>query len=413
MTGIVRRLDDLGFDAGIGEVGSECPPVRTPLEAKIYDGLACEGGAPVRMNYKLSIENLSKSYGDFIALEPTSLNVEEGQFVTLLGPSGSGKTTLLMIVAGLIDPNNGEIWIDGRRATYTPPYARDIGMVFQNYALFPHLSVYENIAFPLRMRKIARAEIDREVKRILDIVQLPHVADRLPSALSGGQQQRIALARCIVFKPSLILMDEPLGALDKKLRDQLQLEIKHLHRQLGTTILYVTHDQEEALTMSDKICLMNHGRVEQFGTPEEIYFRPKTVFGANFLGESNIFDASIEHSSGDLVTLKSRVFGAQRVMAPSVDWLRGRECSALIRPECIRIGAGTEGANTVEGVIRETIFSGSVTTFYVEILGGEVVFGEALTSRSAPLPQPGASVTISWPIDTTVLLPPKAAGIAK
>lgn len=379
----------------------------------MYDRLACEVGAQARMNYKLSIDNLSKRYGDFIALEPTSLNVEEGQFVTLLGPSGSGKTTLLMMVAGLTEPDDGEIWIDGRRATHAPPYARDIGMVFQNYALFPHLSIHENIAFPLRMRKIARAEIDREVKRVLDIVQLPHVADRLPSALSGGQQQRIALARCIVFKPSLILMDEPLGALDKKLRDQLQLEIKHLHRKLGTTILYVTHDQQEALTMSDKICLMNHGRIEQFGTPDEIYFRPKTVFGADFLGESNIFDVSIEKSSGDYVTLKSKVFGEQRIMAPSVDWLHGRECSALIRPECIRIGAGTENANAVEGVIRETIFSGSVTTFYVEIPGGEVVFGEALTSRSAPLPPPGASVTISWPIDTTVLLPPKPAGAAK
>lgn len=353
---------------------------------------------------KLVVENVSKRYGGFTALMPTSLVVEEGQFVTLLGPSGSGKTTLLMMIAGLTEPDAGEIWIDDKRATYAPPYARDIGMVFQNYALFPHLSIYENIAFPLRMRRMADREIEREVKRILEIVQLPHVADRLPSALSGGQQQRIALARCIVFKPSLILMDEPLGALDKKLRDQLQLEIKRLHRQLGTTIVYVTHDQQEALTMSDRICLMNHGVIEQHGTPTNIYFEPATVFVADFLGESNIFAARIEQG-GDYATLSSPIFGEQQIRAPQRRSLDGADLKVLVRPESIVLGPGGAGANTVTGTLRETIFSGNLTRFYVEMANGATIFGEMLTTKLTSLPDSGALVSISWPIEATVLLP--------
>ena len=214
-------------------------------------------------NIKLSIRGASKSYGAVTALAEASLELAEGELLTLLGPSGSGKTTLLMMVAGLVPPSSGEIWIDGKLATYTPPDKRDIGIVFQNYALFPHLTVFENIAFPLRMRRMRTADIAAAVARALDIVQLPQVAGRLPRELSGGQQQRIALARCMVYSPSIILMDEPLGALDRQLRDQMPLEIKSLHRRLGITVLYVTHDQDEAMAMSDRICLLNHGRIEQ------------------------------------------------------------------------------------------------------------------------------------------------------
>ena len=223
-----------------------------------------------------------------VALAGADLELREGEFLTLLGPSGSGKTTLLMIVAGLIQPDGGEVSIDGRLATYAPPFKRDVGMVFQNYALFPHLSVGENIAFPLRMRRVPEATIQQEVRRILEVVRLPDVGGRLPRALSGGQQQRIALARCMVYKPSIILMDEPLGALDKKLRDQMQLEIKQLHAELRITVLYVSHDQEEAMIMSDRICLMRDGHIEQIGTPDELYFQPRTRFAAEFLGESNV-----------------------------------------------------------------------------------------------------------------------------
>ncbi|SVD61536.1 uncharacterized protein METZ01_LOCUS414390, partial [marine metagenome] len=201
---------------------------------------------------KLKIRNIRKTYGEVVALERVHLDLQEGEFLTLLGPSGSGKTTMLMAIAGLNDPDEGEIWIDGKLATYLPPFRRDIGMVFQNYALFPHMSIFENIAFPLRMRKFNEAFIHKEVTRVLEMIQLPEVAGRMPSQLSGGQQQRIALARAFVYEPSIILMDEPLGALDKKLRDQMQLEIKHLHEKLKITLLYVTHDQEEAMVMSDR-----------------------------------------------------------------------------------------------------------------------------------------------------------------
>src|SRR5665213_2550370 len=248
---------------------------------------------PASRRVKLSVRDLSKTYGEVMALAGASLDLAEGEFLTLLGPSGSGKTTLLMIVAGLVPPTGGEVWIDGKLATYAPPDKRDIGVVFQNYALFPHLTIRENIAFPLQMRRMPAARIASEVDRVLDIVQLPHVAERLPRELSGGQQQRIALARCMVYGPSIILMDEPLGALDRKLRDQMQLEIKGLHSRLGITVLYVTHDQEEALAMSDRICLMNNGRIEQIGTPQDLYFRPRTIFVADFLGESNILDATV------------------------------------------------------------------------------------------------------------------------
>src|SRR4051794_7365585 len=242
---------------------------------------------------KLSIRGATKTSGAVTALAEATLDLAEGEFLTLLGPSGSGKTTLLMMVAGLVQPSGGEIWIDGRLATYAPPNKRDIGIVFQNYALFPHLTVYENIASPLRMRRQNEKTIAAEVRRVLDIVQLPQVADRLPRELSGGQQQRIALARCMIYRPSIILMDEPLGALDRQLRDRMQLEIKQLHKRLGITVLYVTHDQEEALAMSDRICLMRQGRVEQIGSPEELYFRPRTEFAADFLGESNIIPGII------------------------------------------------------------------------------------------------------------------------
>ena len=252
---------------------------------------------------KLRTRDLRKTYGPIVALAGANIDLEEGEFLTLLGPSGSGKTTMLMLIAGLAQPDSGEVWIDGRLATYAPPHKRDIGMVFQNYALFPHLTVAENIAFPLRMRGQSETDIRREVARVLDLVQLPEIGGRLPRALSGGQQQRIALARCIVYRPSIVLMDEPLGALDKKLRDQMKLEIKRLHTELGITVLYVTHDQEEAMIMSDRICLMNNSRIEQIGSPAELYFSPRSVFAADFIGESNLLDGQVATVDGSEVTL--------------------------------------------------------------------------------------------------------------
>ena len=274
----------------------------------------------------LRIHALCKRYGDFVALAPTSLDVAKGEFLTLLGPSGSGKTTLLSLIAGLAHPDEGRILIDGTDVTHSPAYARDIGVVFQNYALFPHMTIEENIAFPLKMRKVSDAEARRRTAEALEMVHLPHVAKRYPRELSGGQQQRIALARCIVYRPSIILMDEPLGALDKKLRDQMQLEIKRIHRELGTTIVYVTHDQEEAMTMSDRICLMNAGAIEQLGTPQDLYFRPRSC-------SSPISSASPICSAPPCAVSTARGLTSS---SPSRPRPRARSAMALVSPPVSR-----------------------------------------------------------------------------
>jgi putative spermidine/putrescine transport system ATP-binding protein len=310
------------------------------------------------------------------------------------------------MLAGLVQPSGGEIWIDGKLATYAPPNKRDIGIVFQNYALFPHLTVRENIAFPLRMRRVPEATIDTEVKRVLDIVQLPHVADRLPRALSGGQQQRIALARCMVYRPSIILMDEPLGALDRQLRDHMQLEIKELHSRLGITVLYVTHDQEEAMAMSDRICLMNNGRIEQIGTPEELYFKPRSVFVAEFLGESNILEATVEARGGAIVLtavegLEIRAAADAGRAAPV-----GAKVRFVVRPESIRLLAPGETAeNVASGTLKESVFVGGVSRHFVTLPGGTVLSAKQLTSIGAARPRPGDTVRVGWSAAQTLLLP--------
>jgi putative spermidine/putrescine transport system ATP-binding protein len=352
---------------------------------------------------KLSIRGASKTYGAVTALAEATLDLAEGEFLTLLGPSGSGKTTLLMMVAGLVPPTGGEIWIDGKLATYAPPNKRDIGIVFQNYALFPHLTVYENIAFPLRMRRQNEATIAAEVRRVLDIVQLPHVADRLPRALSGGQQQRIALARCMVYRPSIILMDEPLGALDRQLRDHMQLEIKELHGRLGITVLYVTHDQEEAMAMSDRICLMNNGRIEQIGTPRELYFRPRTMFVAQFLGESNILEGTVAERGE--TTLLAAGEGL-RVRAASADGAQpGDKVKFVVRPESLRLLAPGEPAeNVAEGTLKETVFVGGVSRYFVTLPGGILLSAKQLTGGTAS-PRPGDAVRVGWSAAQTLVLP--------
>ena len=356
---------------------------------------------------------MHKRYGGFTALHPSRLSVREGEFLTLLGPSGSGKTTLLMIVAGLTEPDGGSLWIDGRLATYAPPFERGIGMVFQNYALFPHLSVADNIAFPLRMRRRAEREVREEVARVLELVQLPQVAERMPRQLSGGQQQRIALARCIVYRPSIILMDEPLGALDKKLREQLQKEIKRLHRQLGTTILYVTHDQEETLTMSDRICLMRHGRIEQIGTPSDLYFRPESVFAADFLGESNLLPARLRGWEGGLAVLECPGLGGfVRARGPLPEGIgEGSAVKILVRPESLSLSSTARpGWNGVAATVEDVVFTGGVTRTTLRAAGGAVLTAARLTEEVALGLAPGRQVTLQWSPEQTLTLPdPEAA----
>jgi putative spermidine/putrescine transport system ATP-binding protein len=338
------------------------------------------------------LEGVSKHYGDVVALDATDLTVSKGEFVTLLGSSGSGKTTLLNVVAGMVTPTAGRVMIDGKDMTYVPSNKRNIGMVFQNYALMPHMTIFENIAFPLRIRRTPSAEIKRRVTEVLEIIQLPHVANRKPSELSGGQQQRISLARCIAYNPSIVLMDEPLGALDRRLREQMQLEIKKIQTELGITMLYVTHDQEEALSMSDRIALMEHGKIVQIGTPRDLYFEPRSVFAATFLGTSNILRGNVDAATGAMKLANGSVV---RVGGKPE---RSGQASALVRPENVKVGTAPADANfnAVKGVLKMTVMLGATTNHYVELEDGTQFVAEELTSRdTAPLPQ-GAPVTVSW-----------------
>jgi putative spermidine/putrescine transport system ATP-binding protein len=354
---------------------------------------------------KLAIAGLTKRYGSFTALAPTDLEVAEGEFLTLLGPSGSGKTTLLSLIAGLSVPDGGQLRINGQDATYAAPHERDIGMVFQNYALFPHMTIAENIAFPLKMRRVANAAAAKRALEALELVRLPHVASRFPKELSGGQQQRIALARCLVYKPSIVLMDEPLGALDKKLRDQMQLEIKRIHRDTGATIVYVTHDQEEAMTMSDRICLMNGGRIEQLGTPSDLYFRPTTLFVADFIGESNLIRGSVASANGSQVEV-ALGDGATRVTALAHSPLStGDKVRVMVRPQ--NIAAGANGANTLRGRVLESMITGSLTKLYVESAasaGEPLVLSYPTSAATRPHPV-GSEVAFSWQAGDAVAVP--------
>ena len=297
---------------------------------------------------ELRLEGIGKRFGEVQALNDVSLTVERGELLTILGPSGSGKTTLLKVVAGFETPDRGSVKVDGFEIASLPPAKRDIGMVFQNYALFPHLSVRGNVAFPLEMRRLGKADIDRRVNETLGLVELAGYDERLPRQLSGGQQQRVALARAIVFNPRLLLLDEPFGALDRKLRETLQLEVRRLQRRLGLTTIFITHDQEEALVLSDRIAVMNRGAIEQIATTTEIYERPANDFVADFVGESNIFHGTV--SATDTVTLDNgRVLKARTGAAP------GKRLGVLMRPERFT----SAGANGFEGDVLEAVYLGS------------------------------------------------------
>jgi putative spermidine/putrescine transport system ATP-binding protein len=357
---------------------------------------------------KLAVQEVGKRYAQVVALEGATFDLAEGEFLTLLGPSGSGKTTLLMIVAGLIGPTSGQVMIDGRPATNLPSYDRDIGMVFQSYALFPHLTVAENIAFPLEMRKCPKPEIEERVRRTLDLVQLGHLGDRLPARLSGGQQQRVALARAMVYRPSIILMDEPLGALDKKLREHMQGEIRRLHRELGITVLYVTHDQDEAMGLSDRVCLMNNARIEQIGTPSDLYFRPRTPFAANFIGESNLLPVTVRQTAGTWRSVSTEA-GAQLLGQPVESSPDTGAALLAIRPERLRLmGDGQKADNELTGIVRETVMLGALTRVSIEPVGGGNLVALLLTAGDCRLGG-GESVRVGWDADAGIVLPAQAA----
>jgi putative spermidine/putrescine transport system ATP-binding protein len=350
----------------------------------------------------LQIRNLRKTYGDVVAVDTVSLIVHEGEFLTLLGPSGSGKTTTLMMIAGFVQPTSGAIVLGGRSLTVLPPHKRHIGMVFQHYALFPHLTVAQNIAFPLEMRNLRKSEIEPRVQAALELVRLPDHGARYPRELSGGQQQRIALARAVVFEPSLLLMDEPLGALDKKLREHMQLEIKKIHHDLGVTVIYVTHDQEEALVMSDRIAVFNHGRIEQLGSPSDLYDRPATPFVADFLGESNFIPATVIAVEPD--GLRLRYDGADLVARGRAALADGDRVTVTVRPEKTLVLPAEATAseligreNWIRGTIADVVYLGESRKYLVQLPDGVILIArqQATSIDMAPLQQE-QEVVVGW-----------------
>lgn len=322
----------------------------------------------------VEFREVSKHYGNFEALKPTNLSIKAGEFLSILGPSGSGKSTMLMMLAGFETPTRGNLIIGDRDVTLVPPNKRDIGMVFQRYALFPHMTVAQNIAFPLKMRGFDRSRRNKMVERVIELVQLGRFRDRMPAELSGGQQQRVAVARALVFEPPVILMDEPLGALDKKLREDLQFEIKNLHREVGVTIVYVTHDQEEALTMSDRIAVMSEGRIRQIGSPKELYFHADSRFVANFLGKMNFITARYIERVGDICQFEianTLVFLPASALAGEI--LPGQTACLAIRPESIKASKAEVPNKSIKATVYSAIFVGSFVEYRARLSNGETV----------------------------------------
>jgi putative spermidine/putrescine transport system ATP-binding protein len=347
----------------------------------------------------IAIRGIEKHYGNFDVLRNLDLDVEAGEFLTLLGPSGSGKTTLLMILAGFVRANAGSIRFGSREIITVPPHRRDIGMVFQNYALFPHMNVFHNIAFPLKQRRVPAAEAATRVERALDLVQLGGFGDRRVDQLSGGQRQRVALARALVFEPRIVLMDEPLSALDKSLREHMQIELRNIHKRLGTTTVYVTHDQREAITMSDRIAVMNKGRVEQLDRPDILYARPRTPFVAGFIGESNtipveIRDGSVIHA-GKAIQVEAVPSG------PGPYFL-------MIRPERMRLAPENDpphNINLFDATVRDVVYQGDSFICYAMIAGQQVAFRDFCRSDIlARLPRQGDAIRLAVdPADAVIV----------
>lgn len=353
---------------------------------------------------KVSLKRLGKRFNEVVAVDRVTLEVYTGEFLTLLGPSGSGKTTTLMMIAGFEFPTEGEILVEGKDISDVPPSKRNIGMVFQNYALFPHMTVYENIAFPLKMRKFTKTEIVTRVETALEKVKLPGFERRYPKQLSGGQQQRIALARALVFDPPLLLMDEPLGALDKKLREYMQLEIKSLQRDLKITTIYVTHDQGEALTMSNRIAVFNEGRVEQVGTPEEIYDQPANKFVADFIGETNFLEGNITQVTDTGCQFRS-LGGSEFRLIVKRNLAIGEKVLVALRPEKIVIlKEKVQGFNHIEGLVEEVIYVGETRRYRVKLNERETLYVKQQADFLTNPAKGSERVMVGWPVQGAQIL---------
>jgi len=351
----------------------------------------------------VALSDVTKRFGTVEAVSHVSLHVEEGEFFSLLGPSGCGKTTMLRMLAGFISPTAGSISIDGINVTELPPEKRDVGIVFQNYAIFPHMNVYDNIGFGLRMRKVARPELDRRVRAALEQVGLRGYENRYQREMSGGEQQRVALARVLVTQPRILLLDEPLSALDKKLREEMKYWIRDLHAQLGITAIYVTHDQGEALTMSDRIAVMRNGAVEQVGTPREVYEQPQTHFVTDFIGESNILPARVLEVDHEYVRLTLAGFS---VMAQRRDVSAGQQVSLVVRPEHVVLGLDAErrDLNQLTGRVTKELYHGSLIRYELQV-GEHSLVAESQNTLEQQVFPLGAEISLGWyPSSCSLLL---------
>ncbi|MCO1622452.1 MAG: ABC transporter ATP-binding protein [Pseudomonas alloputida] len=357
----------------------------------------------------VSFRGVQKSYdGESLIVKDLNLDIRKGEFLTLLGPSGSGKTTSLMMLAGFETPTAGEIQLGGRSINNVPPHKRDIGMVFQNYALFPHMTVAENLAFPLTVRNLSKTDISERVKRVLNMVQLDAFAKRYPGQLSGGQQQRVALARALVFEPQLVLMDEPLGALDKQLREHMQMEIKHIHQRLGVTVVYVTHDQGEALTMSDRVAVFHQGEIQQIADPRTLYEEPCNTFVANFIGENNRISGTLLASDGNRCQVQ--LPRGERVEALAVNvGQAGEPVTLSIRPERVRLNGHSERCvNRFSGRVAEFIYLGDHVRVRLEVCGKGDFFVKQPIAELDPALAVGDVVPLGWEVEHARALDPIA-----
>ena len=352
---------------------------------------------------RVKLSSIVKRFGDFTALHELDLEIQEGEFLSLLGPSGCGKTTTLRLIAGFIQPTQGSILLGDEDVTRVAPQHREIGMVFQDYALFPHMTIAQNIGFGLQERRYPKAQIDERVKELLDLIHLSNVGDRYPAEVSGGQQQRIAVARAVAYPPRVLLMDEPLGALDLKLRETMQIELRRIQQELKITTVYVTHDQTEAMNMSDRIVVMNTGRIEQIGSAEGIYNDPQTRFVADFVGQINLLDGEITGSEGEFLTAQTL---GTKVRVPRVNGTEQGKVSIAVRPEHLQLldADATDGdLNVIHGTLSGRTFAGNLTRLFVDVGDEKQIVIEA-RSQDAPR-QLGANINVGWqPADSRVLV---------
>ena len=357
----------------------------------------------------LTLTGIQKRFGSTVAVEDFNLSATKGEFVSFLGPSGCGKTTTLRMIAGFETPTAGSIVLDGGDITYRPPNKRNVGMVFQSYALFPNMTVAQNVGFGLRVRKRPADQIQKRVSELLELINLPDKASSFPYQLSGGQQQRVALARALAFEPEVLLLDEPLSALDAKIRVSLRQEIRSIQRQLGITTVYVTHDQEEALSLSDRVVVMSQGRVEQIGTPFEIYNFPTTRFVASFVGQLNVLPAMVvDAEAGRLTVGGQEIRVSAKIEAPA-----GSTMSLALRPEMVSMGDGVEGSNRLAGTVADVDFLGAIVRMRIRLGDGVVVTLDVFNEPTLKLPAVGSSITISFPAEgPLVMAPTREGGVA-